>query len=384
MTDAVKDDEVVATAGPNFLEMSDEEINAFDPEAFQQAAAVADETDTASVDETAQETVEDAVEDAAEEEETIDEVTKQSDPQEASSKKPAAAVDDPAKEVGVADNAEQVDYKAAYERLTATFKANGRDIQVKNVDDAIALMQMGANYNKKMAGLKPNLKLMKMLESNGLLSEEKLSFLIDLDKKNPEAINKLVKDSGMDPLDLSAERASEYKPQTYTVDEREMELDAVLGELESSPAYNRTLDVVSTKWDGASKGVIASKPEILKVINAHMENGIYDLIATEIESERTFGRLNGLSDLEAYRQVGDSIQARGGFAHLGHQKQNAPNTPVIVQPKPKQVDDDRLRDKKRAASSTKTAIPTAGMKADFNPLSMSDEEFSKQATPKFL
>src|SRR5690606_34973436 len=109
-----------------------------------------------------------------------------------------------------------VDYEAEYKRLLTPFKANGREIQVKSVDDAIQLMQMGANYNKKMAALKPNLKLMKMLQNNNLLSEEKLSFFIDLEKKDPAAINKLVKDAGINPMDLDAEKATGYKQSTHS------------------------------------------------------------------------------------------------------------------------------------------------------------------------
>ena len=279
---------------------------------------------------------------------------------------------------------EDVDYKSVYEKLTAPFKANGRDITVKSVDDAIALMQMGANYNKKMAALKPNLKLMKMLENNGLLSEEKLGFLIDLEKRNPEAISKLVKDSGLDPLDLDPEKASGYTPKTYTVDDREIELDTVLDEIQGTPTYNQTLHIVSNTWDGASKQVIANSPQLLKVINSHVQSGIYDQITKEMENERTFGRLNGLSDIEAYRQVGDSIQARGGFNHLAQsQGQQTPNKPVIVQPKPKMVDDDKLREKKRAASPSKP-VAAPGMKADYNPLALSDDAFSKLIHEKYL
>lgn len=276
-----------------------------------------------------------------------------------------------------------IDYKREYERLLAPFKANGRDIQVKSVDDAVSLMQMGANYNKKMAALKPNLKLMKMLENSGLLSEEKLSYLIDLDKKNPAAISKLVKDSGIDPLDLDTEKAGGYKPNSYAVDERELALDAVLDEIQDTPSYNRTLDVVSNKMDAASKKLFAEQPQLLKVINAHIESGIYDLISKEVESERLFGRLSDISDLEAYRQVGDALQARGGFAHLGRQEQKTPTEPVVVSSKPKKVDDSKVREQRRAASTTKPAAPTV-TPADFNPLAMSDEDFSKAATPKFI
>lgn len=281
----------------------------------------------------------------------------------------------------------KVDFEAEYKKLLAPFKANGREIAVQNVDDAITLMQMGANYNKKMAALKPNLKLMKLLENNGLMSEEKISFLIDLEKKNPDAINKLVKDSGIDPMDLDAEKASGYKQTTYTVDDREIDLDTVLDEIQETPTYNRTLDVVSNKWDVASKQVVAGAPQLLKVINDHISSGIYDLISKEIESERVFGRLSGLSDIEAYRQVGDAIQARGGFNHLVKGSSQDPGKsqstpPKIVTPKPK-VDEDKLKEKRRAASSTKPAAASAP-NPDFNPLSMSDEEFSKQVNSKFL
>ena len=277
-----------------------------------------------------------------------------------------------------------VDYEAEYKRLIAPFKANGRDIAINSVDDAIALMQMGANYNKKMAGLKPNLRLMKMLENNGVLTEEKLSFLIELDKKNPEAINKLVKDSGLNPMDFDADKAGEYKPKIHSVDDREMALDTVLDQIQDTPTYTRTLEIVSKQWDGASKQVIAKSPELLGVINEHVRSGIYDLISTEVERERVFGRLNGMSDLEAYRQIGDAMNARGGFNHLGS-SQGKPAAPVVVvQPKPKTVDDDALKDKRRAASSTKPATPApAGPGKDFNPLALSDEEFTKATDGRF-
>lgn len=279
-----------------------------------------------------------------------------------------------------------INYEAEYKRLLAPFKANGKDIQVESVDDAINLMQMGANYNKKMAALKPNLKLMKMLENNGLLSEEKIGFLIDVDKKVPGAISKLVKESGIDPMDLDADKAGAYKGSNHAVDDRELELDGVLDQIQETPTYSRVLEVVTNKWDVASKQVISQAPQLLKTINAHMASGIYDLISNEVERERLFGRLSGMSDIDAYKHVGDAIQARGGFAHLFKGKTPEPTAapasqPEIVQPKPK-VDESKLNDKRRAASPPKPAVATAAPQ-NFNPLALSDEEFSKMATPKF-
>lgn len=271
-----------------------------------------------------------------------------------------------------------IDYEAAYKKLTAPFTANGREMNVKDVDEAITLMQMGANYSKKMAALKPNLKLMRLLEANGLLDEEKINYLIDLDKKTPGAISKLVKDSGLDQWDLDAEKAEGYKPTSRTVDDKELELDEVLTELASTPSYQRTVGIVAQEWDAPSKRAVAENPQLLRVINEHVRSGVYDMIKAEVERERVFGRLQGISDIEAYRQVGDAIHARNGFAHLSTQGQQTQGAAQVVSPKPKQVNDEKLNEKRRAAAAAKPAVTTPKPAKDFNPLAMSDEDFAKE------
>ena len=364
----------------DYLAMSDEEImNAVAPV---EPVAVVEETNEEQAPETAatETATEDAEENNKEEEDNTDTSDTATETKTEATEEKTEAEN---QEEKAEKEAQAVDYEAEYKRLLAPFKANGREIQVKSVDDAVALMQMGANYNKRMAALKPNLKMLKLLENNGLMSEEKISYLIDLEKKNPAAINKLVKDSGLDPMDLDAEKAGEYKPKIHSVDDREIDLDTVLDEIQETPTYTQTLEIVSKKWDGASKQTIASTPQLLKVINDHVANGIYDLINQEVERERMFGRLNGLSDIEAYRRVGDAINARGGFNHLVSNPGKPNQEPVVVQPKPKAPADDKLNEKRRAASSTKPANVSTAAASDFNPLALSDEEFSKLAEIRF-
>ena len=373
MTDTVVD----TPAQVDYLSMPDAEIMAAGApaEVVQAPAGVEEETPASeAVIENNTEALEASAADDGAAEQAGDESVKEAD---TTTEKQTETPDAPA------DNTSALDYEAEYKRLLAPFKANGREISVKSVDDAVTLMQMGANYNKKMAALKPSLKLMKLLENNGLLNEEKISYLIDIEKKNPNAIQKLVKDSGIDPMDFDAEKAGEYKPKIHTVDDREMDLDTVLDEIQDTPSYNQTLQIVSKSWDGASKQVVANTPQLLKVINDHVANGIYNIISEEVERERVFGRLNGLSDIEAYRQVGDAIQARGGFNHLGNAQAKTNQAPVVVQPKPKKADEDKLNEKRRAASSTKPANTSQASNDDFNPLSLSDEEFAKFAAKRF-
>lgn len=381
------------------LEMSDEELMNLDPSTLDQL----DQPQPAEA--TGGEAPEVAEAGEAAEEEVQEEVDTPEGPAASSVEEEQeaeeAVVEDSPTTVGKEDKEEEgspveekvatgkeVDYKAEYEKLMKPFKANGRDIQVGSVEDAIALMQMGANYNKKMAALKPNMKLMKMLENHDLLSEEKLNYLIDLSRKDAGAINKLIKESGIDPLSLDTEKAEGYTPKSYKVDEREIELDMVLEQIQHSQAYPKTLEIVSKQWDPASRQVVANSPQLLKIINDHVDRGIYDVISAEVERERIFGRLNGMSDIEAYRQVGDTIQARGGFDLLvqkrTEQGQQTPTRPVVVQPKPKTADDSKLREMRKAASTSKPASASASSVSGFNPLALSDEEFSKLVQPKFL
>ena len=270
----------------------------------------------------------------------------------------------------------QIDYEAEYKKLLAPFKANGRDIQATSVEDAIALMQMGANYNKKMAALKPNLKILKMLENNNLLEESKLNYLIDLDKKNPNAIQKLIKDSAIDPMDFDAEKADEYKQTSYAPSEADMKVHEVLDGIQHTSTYSKTLNVLGEQWDAASRLVVSQNPTIINDINNHMQSGIYDIVVDEVERQKAFGSLNGMSDLEAYKFVGESLHAQGRFNGLNG-VQSAPSPKVIPQTK---QNTEKLNDKRRAASSTKAAAPKRDP-VDYSPLSMSDEDFLKAANP---
>ena len=363
----------------SLLEMSDEEIMNLDPTTLA-AASQEEDQEEEEEEEPAGES-----EPEGDDEPAGEEVTPEGEDEPA--KVEDAGKDSPASEKKAEEEAEpaskeETDYKAEYQKILAPFSANGKQMQVESAEEAITLMQMGANYNKKMAALKPNLKLLKLLENNGLLSEEKLSFLIDLDKKNPDAITKLVKDSGLDPLEMDVSK-SDYKPNTYTVHDREVELDSVLSDIQDTPTYSKTISVVGTKWDGESKKIIVENPQLIKVINDHMANGVFDLISNEVDRQRALNRLNGVSDIEAYRLVGEEMHNRGALKPASQPAQKAPGTvrePVPAKPK---VENQDTRSKKLAASTPKAAAPVKN-DLDFNPLALSDEDFAKIGNPRLM
>lgn len=250
------------------------------------------------------------------------------------------------------------DYEAFYQQLTKPFKANGREISIDNADDAIRLMQMGANYSKKMEQLKPKQALLKVLEENQLDNKEKLGFLIDLVNKKPEAIAKLVKESDIDLYDFDLEQANDYEPQ-INIPEPSLFEEVLQEVIEHNPVMSEVVNHM-VGWDSHSKEVIFNEPDMLRTFSEHKANGLYDMIINKIEHERMFGRLVNMPYLQAYATIEQSLA------------QTQANK--FTAPRPSNKPDNNLDKKKKAGlpNTSGSASPE-----QFNALQISDEELLK-------
>lgn len=260
-------------------------------------------------------------------------------------------------------------------KLFEPFKANGRTMSIRNADEGVRLMQLGAGYNAKMEELKPKLAIIRTLEREGLLEADKLSFLIDLHKKNPEAIGKLVKDSGVDVLDLDEEKVAAYKSGNYAVSTKEVEVDEVLDGLRHTPTYSRLMDDVANKWDTKSKAEVGDNPGVLNIISNHMESGIYDTIVDEYERKKALGVIPaGTPFLKAYGAIGDELNAAGKFGTA----ETPPARKLVTPGKEKARTDREAADKRRsAAAPTRKSGPAAPKKPVVDVWNMSDDDFAK-------
>lgn len=361
----------------NALEMSDEEFMK-NPSQFDTVNQDIPDDDLSTEDtETNQDT-----EDLETSEEESPAVLPENEPE----KVEAPAVESPAKEPSedLLDNTGELtteQYAEVGRRVMAEFKANGTMMKVKSAEDALQLMQMGANYHKKMVGLKPSLKTLKLLENNGLLDPEKLNYLIDLSQKKPEAIKQLLKDSELDPLSLDLDDQTEtYVPSNRTVNDKELLLDEILNNISESPSYERTLNVISRQWDDTSRKAIADDPELIAVINSHMDKGIFDQVANAVAYERSLGKLMGVSELEAYQRVGSYMHENNLFNTA---TKAPPVTPATATPSTpaqanaQQQEEKQRQERKRAASPSRQGTAPSTKDTDYNPLAMSDEEFAK-------
>ena len=290
--------------------------------------------------------------------------------------KPAAEPTTPAAETA------PVDYKAFHDQVMAPFQANGKTIQLRSVDEAIQLMQQGANYTRKMQAIAPHRKVLMMLENNGLLDESKLSRLIDLEKKNPDAIRALVKEAGVDPLDIDVQGESTYTPGNHAVPDEAVAFQTTLDEVSSTPDGQETVRQITASWDPESKAELWKDPSILGTIHQQRISGVYDRVVAEIERQRTIGAIPAnVSLLNAYRVIGERMTQAGAFQDLVAAQQAA-QRPAVQHPvatrvasttKPAVANSGKVS----AAAPTRTATPRRA-EAFINPLALSDDEFMKQ------
>lgn len=265
-----------------------------------------------------------------------------------------------------------VDYEEFFKTITKPFKANGKDFQVLDPNDAISLMQKGTDYVKKMTEIKPLRRIGKLLEENKL-SEDDLAYLIDLKNKKPEAIAKLLKDSEVDLYGFDVEQGKDYAPVAPVVNEVDDALQSTLDDLQANSAsFSQTIAVVGQQWDVASRETVAQHPQLLRVLDAQVANGTFAKIDSVMQYERALGRLDGMTDIQAYAEIERRLQA------AQPQTPSTVQAPVVIPAAPvpqANAQQQKLAEQRRqAAPPRQTKVeskPTTNLPA------MSDEEFLK-------
>lgn len=275
---------------------------------------------------------------------------------------------------------DEPDYKALYEGLIKPLKANGKEIQLQSHDELIQLAQQGANYTRKMQQLAPHRKTLLMLENNDLLDPERLGFLIDLQRKDPSAIQKLLKESGVNPLDIDTEAEPTYQGGNHAVTDTQVQFRAAIDDARSSEVGMAVLHSIDSTWDQASKELLFKQPSIVETMVSQHAEGFYTRIVGEMDRQRMLGRLPASQTwLESYKEIGEQMANAGHFNDLvaepAQQRQNQPPAvPVasrVIAPKATPA-------AAKVAAAAPTRATAAPAKTVRNPLEMGDEEFMKE------
>lgn len=272
------------------------------------------------------------------------------------------------------------DYEAEFQKLFGEpIKAGGRMTQLRNVDHAKNLIEMGIDYNKKMQGMRPHMQTLKTLEKEGLLGEDKqdrLNLLLEIEKGNTDALKKFIAESEIDILDLADEEQIEanrnYKPQNHIISNQEVEIEEALNSISDSQSYQKTIDVMTKTFDKKSREIISENPRYIVALNQDMENGIYDEVMDAVQYQRDMNLIPvGVSDMEAYIKTVQDIAANNAGSEVPTIKQ--PKQPTDAQPNQRS----NRETKRRKVSMSSTKSSSKRKEVQYDPLSMSDEDFMK-------
>lgn len=364
----------------DIFSMSEDELSKFDPNAAAAEAQPATQEPEAEEPEPAEADPEESQEPDPEDSEEPGAEPAQGDAAEpeaeAQSGEPAV---DPSKDAP--------DYKALYEQLIGKpFKANGKDLVVKTPEEATQLMQMGANYHEKMAALKPVRRIARMLQDAGISDEESVAFLVDLHKKSPQAIAKLVKDSKIDLYELNLDEADGYKAAPQVVSDEQLTLEDTIQSLREAPGFNDMFNTVATTWDNDSQSLIMKNPGLLGVLQNHKATGEFDQIMAEVQRLKMFNPgSNGIATIQLYRDAEVSLREAGAFKPQVSQEQLAlAQQQSLATASSLKTAANPANDRRRAAAPPKAAPAAQKRKLTAEDIfSLSDEEFAKIDPTKF-
>ena len=286
-------------------------------------------------------------------------------------------------------------YKDTYDQIFAPFKAAGREFQVRDVNEAVSLMQKGVDYTRKQQALKPRLMEMRALEEQGMLGSN-LNYAIDLFKGNPQAIAKLIKEKNIDVNQLVPQQTTNefgetvtqeqkpYVPNNYSVSPAQFELQETFDNLKASGTYDSTMDAVAN-MDSASKDVFAKNPKYLTALSNLIQSGLYEEIKQEVEHAKIVDdpRIRGKNDFEAYDVLGAYVLAKYQKQAPASQTQQYPQAqqqPTYAPPPQQQQYQQQryiVEQRKQGVAPVRQGI--APQKPNYDPLyaNLSDEDFGK-------
>ena len=258
-----------------------------------------------------------------------------------------------------------VDYETVYKDIFKPFKANGKDITPRTVEDVVQLMQMGANYTKKMQLMAPLKKAAESL-SRADIKEDDLNFLIDVHKGDKEAIKKLLTKHNVDPMELDLD-STNYVPKNNIVSDEDVEYSDILDDIRDS--LPKIQEIMTSTWDTKSKEALLKDPNLMRALHEEIAMGRFDNVQAQLEIEKTFGRYKGKSDVEAYIDLVTKLAAKEQSNHQpdGTNKPT-PKADVPTKPIPDKTKAAPIRTKATNQGSTLTAKDI---------FSMSEDQFAK-------
>lgn len=267
-----------------------------------------------------------------------------------------------------------------------SFKANGKDYKFTSeeiVEQFPKMFGKAMDYTKKMQNIKPWRKTIDALQG-AELNHNDVSLMIDVLKGDKEAINEVLKRTGVDTLELNAEDASAYEAKDYGRNDAALDIQDVLKDIQGDSEYTTTHNILSNEWDDKSWAAVSENPEMIKLLHVDVKSGMYNTLQPIAEKLKVFGGASK-SDLDYYKEAAQQY-------HNITNRQKAPQQQKPVEKKQEVVTEkpvDRIAEAKsqsikrtktkNASVKRKEAAPAKSNKADkvVDYLDESSEDFDE-------
>jgi hypothetical protein len=248
-----------------------------------------------------------------------------------------------------------------------TFKANGQEFeftQEEIMEQFETVFGQAMNYTQKMQKIAPYRKMISALEAEGL-NQDQLNIAIDALKGNKDALQQIIKAHGIEAFDLDGDAEDNtYQPTPYGKSDGQLDIDEISAKISSDKEYPITVDVIDNQWDGQSRQVFASNPNLIVGLHNDIKTGKYDEVAPVAMKMKV---LDGSvkSDIEYYMLAGQQLQEQETAAAAAQQQNGQQQTTNLNQQTQDTVANNdaasSAAQRKRSASSTRTRADRQGV-----------------------
>ena len=271
-----------------------------------------------------------------------------------------------------------------HKALTAPLKAAGHEFTLEDPNQIRELVSKGLDYTRKMQQISHLRGIGEILREHDMLDPVKLAYAVDLANHKPEAIARLIKESGVDTFELGDDVADSYQATPANIEgkAKEVSVREIVEQYKDDENFNSVFNE-ARQWDDASQVTLVNKPEVLHLLAAHANNGVYKQVMAKVIQERA---ITGTTEpiLQHYNRVGQAMFAAendGGNAQAPQKQAPAKTERVVI--KRKQVDESTRRKALAPTASTKTKTKSLKINSAADIYNMSEDEF-KNLDPDIL
>lgn len=271
-----------------------------------------------------------------------------------------------------------------HKALTAPLKAAGHEFTLDDPNQIRELVSKGLDYTRKMQQISHLRGIGEILREHDMLDPVKLAYAVDLANHKPEAIARLIKESGVDTFELGDDVADSYQATPANIEgkAKEVTVREIVEQYKDDENFNAVFNE-ARQWDDASQVTLVNKPEVLHLLAAHANNGVYKQVMAKVIQERA---ITGTTEpiLQHYNRVGQAMFAAendGGNAQAPQKQAPAKTERVAI--KRKQVDEAARRKSLAPTASTKTKTKSLKINSAADIYNMSEDEF-KNLDPDIL